>query len=947
MTSQAEHDELAEQVDSALRAFWRGDSSALEHLLSTEDTGDEVGLGDMLGGVIRPQAAPVVGLPSQSEVGGYKIVREIGRGGMGVVYEAEQQEPRRRVALKVLRGLGADEYHAKLFRREIQALARLRHPGIATIHEAGHTPDGQYFFTMELVRGTPLSVWVKNVESEPGAPATGPSEPEAPARDPAQRESEPGVPARRDGGAPARRPIDEILRLFVQICEAVQYAHDQGVIHRDLKPANILVMGEVTKGKGTGLVGQPVILDFGLARIIDVEATLATRTAEHGFAGTLAYMSPEQAAGDSKAIDPRTDVYALGVILYELLTGQPPYDLRGVAKGGAGILPADAIRVIREQPPRRPSSTLGPDGRPAGWGGPLARQLRGDLDTILLKALEKEPARRYRSVAEFGADVRRHLHVEPILARPSSGLYVIRKRLLRHRRAAVLGAAFVLLGTLGTWGVSAWRVHVLERQRADQIAQARQAVLDAQQELECGALESARGIASAVFNRYPDLPEVKLLMAHISLMNLPRGARYTGIRALEVALRHDPSRSEYAALLGEVYRDQGDFVRADEMEAIVRKTAPATADAWYLRSFATLDIERALRCAREAVALSDAHPLAWQRFTALCCEGRDWEGALRGADALVQLRADVARWNLLRGKVLAREGKIAEAIAQYDTLIRESDQKGDAYRYRAHAYLRLGEYAKAVEDYTAAIESARQGRLSGQTATGSGPAKFGAGTGTVLWATYQRATALWMAGRLQDAADDCRFFREALGRPSYADARLYLILHDAGRVDEAQRALTRALSDVPNGDIWLGNILSCLAMGLSPERLIHDALGRADPEQQCEAYYYAGEVYRLAGDTRTARRLFQQCMETGVTHDLQMFFEPMNEYALARWRLAQLAPDNPASEPAFPREVYGGHGKLRRACASGPAPRRAAPDRRDRAPSFVVPPEEPRPVRGA
>src|SRR5262245_42699504 len=245
------------------------------------------------------------------ELANYKIISLLGKGGMGVVYEAEQQHPRRPVALKVIRGGRlVDEFQVKLFRREAQALARLKHPGIAAIYEAGRTDDGQHYFVMELVRGIPLLDYVKG---------------------------------RRLIGAQAPCNIRRRLELFIKICEAISYAHQRGVIHRDLKPANILVPeefeGQSLDGPDVSRVGVK-ILDFGLARIMDEDGAGASGLSQAGqVKGTLPYMSPEQVRGDPNQIDVRADVYALGVILYELLAERLPYDLE------RATLP-QAIRVI-------------------------------------------------------------------------------------------------------------------------------------------------------------------------------------------------------------------------------------------------------------------------------------------------------------------------------------------------------------------------------------------------------------------------------------------------------------------------------------------------------------------------------------------------------------------------------------------------------------------------
>ena len=342
-----------------------------------------------------------VGVSLPKEIGSYIITGLLGEGGQGLVYKAEQQTPRRPVALKVLKGgrLVGDQ-DVRHFQREIQTLAGLGHPAIATIYEGGQTTEGQHFFAMELIDGVPLDRYARE----------------------------------RD------LPLPERLELFGRVCAGVQYAHEQGVIHRDLKPSNILINAG----------GDPKILDFGLARLMNTDVTLTQTATQTGqIMGTLRYMSPGQARGNPAEIDERSDVYSLGVILYELLTDRPPYEL-------SNVIP-EAVRTICETLPRRPSSTLGWDGRPA-------RRLRGDLETIMLTALEKEPSRRYSSVQALAEDLRRYLVGEPIRAKPASGLYVICKKLTRHRRAiatAGVATALVLVSiSLGLW----WRQRALNEE---------------------------------------------------------------------------------------------------------------------------------------------------------------------------------------------------------------------------------------------------------------------------------------------------------------------------------------------------------------------------------------------------------------------------------------------------------------------------------------------------
>jgi WD40 repeat protein len=328
-----------------------------------------------------PPAAWPPGPPVR--IGRYRVLRRIAEGGMGAVYEAEQDSPHRLVALKVIRPGLLSPAMLKRFAQEVDVLGRLRHPGIAQIHEAGMAEDGQPFFAMELIRGLPLDEYA-------------------------------------DG-----QVLDLAARvgLVARVCDAVQHAHDRGVIHRDLKPANILV--EET--------GQPKVLDFGVARATGADLLTAaglTRTGQ--LLGTPNYMSPEQVTADPAAVDRRADVYALGVILFELAAHRLPYRLEDRPL-------AEAARLIMEHDPPRLGS--------------LDPELGGDVETIVAKALEKDPARRYQSAATLAEDLRRWLAHKPILARPPSALYHLGKFARRNKAlvggVAATGAALVL-GLVGT-----------------------------------------------------------------------------------------------------------------------------------------------------------------------------------------------------------------------------------------------------------------------------------------------------------------------------------------------------------------------------------------------------------------------------------------------------------------------------------------------------------------
>ena len=326
-------------------------------------------------------------------IGRYKVVRVLGEGGMGAVFLAEQDKPTRLVALKIIRPGVASAKLLRRFEHEAQVLGRLQHPGIAQIYEAGSADTGegaQPYFVMEYVRGRSLLEYAQA--------------------------SQLGTRQR--------------LELLAKICDAVQHAHQKGIIHRDLKPGNILVTEE----------GQPKILDFGVARATDADIQVTTIQTDVGqLVGTIPYMSPEQAGGDVTELDTRSDVYALGVLGYELLAGRLPYDLK------KKTIP-EAVRIIREDEPTPLSS--------------VSRIYRGDLDTIVAKALEKDRERRYQSAAELAADVRRYLSDEPIVARRASTLYQLRKFARRNRGlvGGVAGAMVILVVALVVISTQAVRI---------------------------------------------------------------------------------------------------------------------------------------------------------------------------------------------------------------------------------------------------------------------------------------------------------------------------------------------------------------------------------------------------------------------------------------------------------------------------------------------------------
>jgi eukaryotic-like serine/threonine-protein kinase len=333
-------------------------------------------------------------------IGGYLLVRVIGEGGMGVVFEAEQGQLHRTVALKVIKPGFANAELLRRFERESQVLARLQHPGIAQIYEAGAADAGfgpQPYFAMEFIHGVPLREYVDSHQLL----------------------------------------TRQRMELMAKVCDAVEHAHQRGIIHRDLKPGNILV----------DEAGQPKILDFGVARLTDSDVQATRQTDVGQLIGTLAYMSPEQVTADPLELDPRSDVYALGVILYELLANRLPIQL-------SQQLP-EAVRAIREEDPTKLSS--------------ISRAYRGDVETMVAKALEKDKVRRYSSAAELATDLRRYLANEPIMARPASATYQLQKFARRHK-ALVMATAAVFAVLVA--GVIVSTTEAVKARRAEQTSQA-------------------------------------------------------------------------------------------------------------------------------------------------------------------------------------------------------------------------------------------------------------------------------------------------------------------------------------------------------------------------------------------------------------------------------------------------------------------------------------------
>jgi tetratricopeptide (TPR) repeat protein/predicted Ser/Thr protein kinase len=538
---------------------------------------------------------------------------------MGAVYEAEQDQPRRSVALKVIKAAWASPEMLRRFEQESQALGRLQHPGIAQIYEAGSADTGfgvQPFFAMELIHGKPLVEYADEHKLN----------------------------------------TRQRLELMIQVCDAVHHAHQRGIIHRDLKPCNILV----------DETGQPKILDFGLARATDSDAQTTRQTDMGQLLGTLAYMSPEQVLADPYALDTRSDVYALGVILYELLAGKMPYALSRHLH--------EAVRTIQLTDPA-PLSTV-------------SRVYRGDIETIVAKALEKDKERRYASAAGLAGDIRRYLNDEPIIARPAGMSYQLQK-FARRNKALVAGVAAVFVVLVLGIVASTWEA-----------VQARKAEKRAQQE-------------SAIAQSVNDFLQNDIL------------GQASAYNQSGPGTKPDPDLKVRTALDRAAERITGKFGKQPEVEAAIRDTMGQTYQDLGLYPEARKQLERALDLERRVFGAENPKTLrTMSRLGALA----DRQGNNTEAETLLSQAFQVSRRVLgpehpdtLRSMsrlagVYYSQGKYVQAEALYSkTLEIERRVLGPEHpntlacmNNLANVYFSQSKYAQAESLYGQTLEIERR-----------------------------------------------------------------------------------------------------------------------------------------------------------------------------------------------------------------------------------------------
>ncbi|HEY2952152.1 MAG TPA: serine/threonine-protein kinase [Verrucomicrobiae bacterium] len=875
--------EAAEITDAAERAAYLqracGDDASLRQRLD-QLLKAHADAGGFLAGPGATTMLPVTEKPGD-RIGRYKLLQGIGEGGCGVVYMAEQEEPvRRRVALKVIKlGMDTKSVIAR-FEAERQALALMDHPNIAKVLDAGATDAGRPYFVMELVKGVRITEYCDQ----------------------------------------NNLPTIARLDLFTQVCHAIQHAHQKGIIHRDIKPSNILV----TLHDG---VPVPKVIDFGIAKATDQRLTDKTFfTAFEQFMGTPAYMSPEQAEMSGLDIDTRSDIYALGVLLYELLTGKPPFDGKELLASGL-----DAMRrTIREQEPARPSTRLTMElvaadvrrlhskseirdpkseeeevrasSRRLLQVKELIPLLRGDLDWIVMKALEKDRTRRYDTANGLATDIARHLNNEPIVARPPTPIYRFQK-MVRRNKLAFAAVSAVLAALILGLGISTWMFFKEKHARQRAVAAEKQAKTEASKSQQVAQFlkDMLEGVGPSVA-----LGQDTTMLREI----LDKTAERIG-----KDLKDQPGvEAELRNTIGEVYRVLGQYEKAETMHrealAMRRKLLsnehPAVADSLHnlarvLRGQGKLAEAETMH--REALAmrrklLGNEHPDVAKSLNnlgrVLERRGKLAEDETMQRDALVIQRKllgnehpDVANSLHNLAAALGGQGKLAEAETMHrEALARRRKLSGNEHPDVATSLNSLAVVLQAENKLAEAEKTQREALAMWTKLLGNDHPE-------VATSLHNLATVLLSQSRLAEAET---MFREAVAMRrklwgiEHSDVAtslgsLAVVLHRQGKLAEAETMFREALAmikelldnEYPNAVNLLYNLAVVLhdqgKLG-EAETMYRETLACArrlatndSPRIEGPMSYLAENLYRQRKYAE-AERLYRECLQSQLTHDV-------------------------------------------------------------------------------
>ncbi len=661
----------------------------IESLLASHENADT-----FLKGLLADQAVPLESTPTEqlgTVIGRYKLLEKIGEGGMAVVYMAQQERPiRRKVALKVIKvGMDTHQVIAR-FEAERQALAIMDHPNIAKVFDVGATDTGRPYFAMELVHGVSITEFCNQ----------------------------------------QKLPMPVRLGLFSEVCNAVQHAHQRGIIHRDLKPSNIMVTMHDDKA-------MPKVIDFGIAKATNqrlTEKTLFTRYAQ--MIGTPAYMSPEQAQMSGQDIDTRSDIYSLGVLLYELLTGSAPFGDEALRQ--AGYL--EMQRIISEEEPVKPSTKLSTLGdtlteiakQRCCTPELLHKTIRGDLDWIVMKSLEKNRTRRYETASTFKRDIQHYLQHEPVEARKPGVIYRLQKYLYRNRVQITVGLAVFSLLSAVTVIAFIWQ----KNQSLDH----KHMLANARETYAGGDLKAAMNYLKPILrSRHVGL-EARLLHAVILVEN---GYPELAMDQLHGLLGARPKIAGAAHALWARILTEQETTDADRFKVIEHHQQkadallPATAEAYFLRAMMTVSIKEKLVFLEKALELDRGHYEACRLRTYIDYASKRYTRMKDDALEMTITHPDSPLGYTLRG--LAQQGleEYGGAIGEFEHALRRTPEKDPR---RAELHGRLCEAYLCASDYPRVIEQARRGANQFPT---DGKLHFHVFCALSALGDYQEASDLW------------------------------------------------------------------------------------------------------------------------------------------------------------------------------------------------------------